>query len=180
MESIYNDIFDIHSMMVCFRVLPERVGAYLPALREISDKLAKASLSEGFVRSALRGYFDKNDDILAWVCGDKPDDGRRAELSGEYCAVLSRVISEMAECHGDRGREYLLCDCVHNFPLMMADGEFLPLETDMRHALLVADAGMKLSVLLGVERGMGHGLMRHSIEHSNILCAEFAQWNAKT
>lgn len=124
MESIYNDIFDIHSMIACFRVLPERVGAYLPALREISDKLAKASPSEGFVRSALRGYFDKNDDILSWVCGDKPDDGRRAELSGEYCAVLSRVISEMAECHGDRGREYLLCDCVHNFPLMMADGEF--------------------------------------------------------
>ena len=64
--------------------------------------------------------------------------------------------------------------------VQMADGELLPLETDMRHALLVADAGMKLSVLLGVERGMGHGLMRHGIEHSNILCAEFAQRNAKT
>ena len=56
--------------------------------------------------------------------------------------------------------------------VQVADGEALPLEGDMCHTLLVADAGVKTTVLLGVERGMGHRLMCHGVGHDNILGAE--------
>lgn len=125
MYLINYDLYDMHALIVFFRYAPERFPLYAQAVSELLGYLEtppERQLAYNNVRRILRPYYVPEDETLSWVLTDNRYTANVCILKSDACyAVLSAVCREMLACCDDTERLYLLCDAVHNIPLLLAD-----------------------------------------------------------
>ena len=132
MYLINYDLYDLHALIVFFRNSPERFPAYTEALSDISAHVcAKTADDTGrynAVRNILRKY-SHGDGLLTWYMVNNVMASNTVVIRNEgVYGVISAIFCEMMEFYDDIERFVLLCDAVHNVPIILAD-ESMPAKT---------------------------------------------------
>ena len=126
MYFINYDFYDIYALIVFFRSYPERFLHYRPAVQKIMEYIEKTAESNALdynnIRKILKEYYDENDKFLSWVTVENQYTANIRIIKKEAVyRVLLKIMCEMTEYYTDKDRFYLLCDAVHNIPLVLAD-----------------------------------------------------------
>ena len=125
MYLINYDFHDIYSLIVFFRTWKDRFEHYKPALAKITeyiDSSAKNELDYNIVRKILRPYFVPEDSFLSWINTDNMYTANVFIVKKEvYYSAIKKIFNEMSEIYQDKQRLYLLCDAVHNIPLLFVE-----------------------------------------------------------
>lgn len=120
------DFYDLHALLVFFRQFPKRVGSYKEPLQEIIDHLeAPADLNYiecNYVRKRLMPYIQPEDYALEWAKTENTyvANIRVIKQQSRYKA-LAAIFREIVLSLDDEQKLNLLCDAVHNIPLLLAD-----------------------------------------------------------
>ena len=119
------EFYDIHALLVYFRVRPEQLGQFVPALETLRGTMQPSEppqMAEETVRVLLRSCWTPEDAALDWV---EVDNRYTANIfvmkNAAHYALLAAVLQELLNCAGDEARTVLLCDAVHNIPLLLCD-----------------------------------------------------------
>ena len=125
MYLINYDYYDLHSFITFLRNNPKRFTVYQAAAEQIIEYL-DAPLQNGLdfntVRAILKPYFDTADSSLSWILVNNQYTANIFIIKNEvYYIILSAIFRELIISHNDEQRFCLLCDAVHNIPLILAD-----------------------------------------------------------
>ena len=126
MYLINYDFYDLHALFVFFRRDPKRFPNYIPCLQKIVAYIETPAqnnhLCHNNIRNIVKPYYDENDELLSWVLVDNKYTANIAIIKNAhvYDIILS-IFFEMIEHYNNSNRFFLLCDVVHNIPLILID-----------------------------------------------------------
>lgn len=125
MYLINYDLYDLHALIVFFRDSPERFPDYIGALSDIKahvcEKTADDTVRYNAVRNIIRKYIH-GDGLLSWYMVNNVMASKTVVIHNESVyGIISAIFCEMLEHYDDSERFVLLCDAVHNVPVILAD-----------------------------------------------------------
>ena len=120
------DFYDLHALFVFFRSKPDRFPHYRPAVEQLIGYIGEPAVQNGIdtntVRKILQPFRSDDDDTLSWVDVNNEYTANIRIIKNQSCYdIIRAVLTEMTVCSEDTDRLYLLCDAVHNIPLILAD-----------------------------------------------------------
>ena len=120
------DLYDMYALFLFFRVKPERFLFYKPAAQEIAEYINKPaennSADTNNIRKILKKYYDESDEMLSWVVVENKYTANIGIIKNKAAyEILLKIFDELKENHNEPERFKLLCDAVHNIPLILAD-----------------------------------------------------------
>lgn len=121
------DFYDLHALIVFFRSFPEKCVLYTDALKDIiryiDNPLTSNSLQHNIIRKKIRPYI-RPEDTMEWVYADNIYTANISVIKNQgFYTVLSLILKEFSDCCENTERLYLLADCTHNIPLLLAHYE---------------------------------------------------------
>lgn len=126
MYFLNHDFDDLHALIVYFRSEPTKVSEYINAIEQIISYLEAPIKNNvidfNMVRRILRPYADMSNEVLSWITVDNEYTAHTFVVKNEnYYKILEVILKEMIQCVQDNHRLWLLCDAVHNIPLLLVD-----------------------------------------------------------
>lgn len=131
MQLLNYDLYDLYALFVFLRAHPQRFAAYRQGVRQIAAHIAAPDLGvvdANSIRRCLRPCYAAEDSWLHWVLIDSEYAADVRVIRKEaYYPLLAAMLQEMLTCGDDPDRLQLLCDALHNVPLILT-GEPQPLQ----------------------------------------------------
>ena len=125
MYLINYDLYDLHAFFTFFRSAPARFPDYILPVKQLVEHVnAPVGNTSDFnaVRRIISPFYDPRDESLSWVLVNNMYTANVFAVKTEaYYHILSAVFKEMLDFYNDEQRLYLLCDAVHNIPVLLAD-----------------------------------------------------------
>lgn len=119
------DLYDLHALMVFLRQNTDKFSQYENAVRQIVSCLEASMQTGGGEANSIRKIlmpFVSEEEQLSWALVENRYTANVIIIKNKaYYDILSAVLREMLRWGNDRERLYLLCDAVHNIPLLLAD-----------------------------------------------------------
>lgn len=120
------DFYDLYAYIVNFRNFPEKFKNYLIPTEQIVSYInapIKNNLEDNKIRKIIRPFYNSEDSML-WVTVDNIYTANLCIIKRiSYYSVLSAIFEEMLRVYENEQQLVLLCDAVHNIPLILADEE---------------------------------------------------------
>lgn len=118
------DFYDIYAYIVHFRSFPEKFKNYLIPTEQIISYInapMKNELDNNTIRKIIRPFYNNGDNML-WVTVDNIYTANLYIIKHiSYYNILSAILEEMLRVYENEQQFVLLCDAVHNIPLILAD-----------------------------------------------------------
>lgn len=126
MYLLNHDFDDLYALIVYFRSAPTKVPQYINALENIISyidaPIENNVLEFNTVRRILRSHVNMIDEVLSWIAVDNEYTAHTFVVKNEnYYKILEVILKEMIQCVQDNHRLCLLCDAVHNIPLLLVE-----------------------------------------------------------
>lgn len=121
MSLINYDLYDLYALFCYLRHSPSRLPDFRQAVRQIITAVYEPA-EVNRIRHILRPCAHTEDIALSWVLTDNEYSADvRIIRDASALAVVCGMLEELLQAGDDQGRVYLLCDSVHNIPLILAD-----------------------------------------------------------
>ena len=119
-----SDLFDLQALIVFFRNEPERFSDYISAFKEISDHIRREPTDDNIKHNAIRNILRKyshGDGMLSWYLVNNAFSNNLIVIKDPAVyGVISGIFCEMMDVYFDTDRFAMLCDAVHNVPVLLA------------------------------------------------------------
>lgn len=126
MHLLNHDFDDLYALIVYFRSRDTKIPQYIKALEQIilyiDAPIVNKVIEFNTVRKILRAHVKTNDEVLSWIAVDNEYTAHTFIIKKEiYYRVLVAIFKEMIVSQQDNQRLWMLCDSVHNIPLLLVD-----------------------------------------------------------
>ena len=125
MQLINYDLYDLYAFIVFFRSNPQKFPEYKDVVKQIINYIniqQNGEIKPNAIRKIIKSHLNYDDIILSWALVDNQYTANVSIIKNEsYYNILTSVLNEMISSYTDTQRFYLLCDAVHNIPLLLAD-----------------------------------------------------------